>query len=108
MAVDLPCKNYLSIPKFTLRGKVLMTIIINVVPPSLPTPPPPPQKKNEKKNHLHIVTRNIAIFKFKHDLLLLWVPEGEHSLQNSQSPLKTNEMAFLKNANIVSTSLRGI
>jgi hypothetical protein len=47
-------------------------------------------------------------FKFKHDLLLLWVPEEEHSLWNSQSPLKTKEMAFLKNANIASTSLRGI
>ena len=49
MAVDLPCKNYLSIPKFTLRSKVSMTIIINVVPPSLPPPPPTKKKKMKKK-----------------------------------------------------------
>lgn len=33
------------------------------------------------------------------------VLEGAHSLENSQSPLKINGMAFLKNANKVSASL---
>lgn len=66
------------------------------------------QKNKQKITEEEEKGISIPEFKFKHDLLLLWVPEEGHFLWNTQSPLKTKEMAFLKNANIASTSLTGI
>ena len=45
---------------------------------------------------------------FKNDLLQLLVPEGEHFLENTPSPLEIMEMVSLKNANKGSTSSRDI